>query len=69
MERMKHTPPHSYSRHPADSDHRDEEGLDAELSPAEQEELGSRGADDTPVGGDREPRVGPGSALPCQGPR
>jgi RNA polymerase primary sigma factor len=47
MERMKHTPPHSYARHPADRDHREEEGLDAELSPADQEELGSRGADDT----------------------
>jgi RNA polymerase primary sigma factor len=47
MERMKHTPPHSYSRHPADQDRRDEEPVDAELSPADQEELGSRGADDT----------------------
>jgi RNA polymerase primary sigma factor len=46
---MNHTPPHSYHRHPADHEHRsgDGEGLDAELNPAEQEELGSRGADDT----------------------
>lgn len=44
---MKHTPPHSYSRHAGDSDHRDDDALDAELSPADQEELGSRGADDT----------------------
>jgi RNA polymerase primary sigma factor len=44
---MNHTPPHSYRR-PADQDRRaDEDGLDAELTPAEQEELGSRGADDT----------------------
>src|SRR5262245_9892847 len=47
MERMKHTPPHSQARHRDDLDHRDEGDLDAELSPAEQEELGSRGADDT----------------------
>jgi RNA polymerase primary sigma factor len=46
---MNHTPPHSYHRHPADHDHRSGvgEGLDAELNPAEHEELGSRGADDT----------------------
>ena len=44
---MKHTPPRSYSRSPGESVHRDDDGLDAELSPAEQEELGSRGADDT----------------------
>jgi RNA polymerase primary sigma factor len=46
---MNHTPPHSYRRHPADQDHRgDEDGMDADLTPAEQEELGSRGgADDT----------------------
>lgn len=45
---MKHTPPHSFHRNPSDRDRSgDEEGLDAELTPAEQEELGSRGADDT----------------------
>ena len=45
---MKHTPPHSFDRHPADRNRSgDEDGLDAELTPAEQEELGSRGADDT----------------------
>ncbi|HKB04864.1 MAG TPA: sigma-70 family RNA polymerase sigma factor [Gemmataceae bacterium] len=44
---MNHTPPHSFRR-PADQDRRaDDEGTDAELTPAEQEELGSRGADDT----------------------
>src|SRR6476619_6610796 len=45
--RLKHTPPRSHPRSPAESEHRDEDGLDADLSPAEQEELGSRGADDT----------------------
>jgi RNA polymerase primary sigma factor len=44
---MNHTPPHSFRR-PADQDRRaDDEGMDAELSPADQEELGARGADDT----------------------
>lgn len=42
---MKHTAPHPFDRAPADRD--DPDGLDAELTPAEQEELGSRGADDT----------------------
>ena len=45
---MKHTAPHSYDRHSADRARSgDEDGMDAELTPAEQEELGSRGADDT----------------------
>jgi RNA polymerase primary sigma factor len=45
---MKHTPPHSYDRAPGNRDRNgDDEGMDAELTPAEQEELGSRGADDT----------------------
>src|SRR5436305_8230811 len=45
---MKHTPAHSFHRNPSDRDRcGDEEGLDAELTPAEQEELGSRGADYT----------------------
>jgi RNA polymerase primary sigma factor len=45
---MKHTPPHAYDRHPADRERpADEDAMDSELSPAEQAELGSRGADDT----------------------
>jgi hypothetical protein len=46
---MKHTPQHAYNRLPADRDSRSghEDPVDAELTPAEQEELGSRGADDT----------------------
>ena len=46
---MKHTPPHAYNRHPADRGSRSghEDAVDAELSPADHEELGSRGADDT----------------------
>ena len=44
---MKHTPPHSYPATRPTATTGTEEGLDAELSPAEQEELGSRGADDT----------------------
>jgi RNA polymerase primary sigma factor len=45
---MKHTPPHAYDRHFADRDRSDDvDGMDSELTPAEQAELGSRGADDT----------------------
>src|SRR5207249_326615 len=41
-------PPNSFNRHPADRDRSgDEDGADAELTHSEQEELSSRGADDT----------------------
>src|SRR3954465_8809756 len=46
---MKHTPQQAYNRLSADRGSRSglEDAVDAELSPADQEELGSRGADDT----------------------